>query len=114
MSNWIKKDDTVYIIAGNDKGKTGKVLRVNDDKILVEGINIRKKHIKKSQKSQVSQIVNVEIPIHISNVALCDKEGKKIRKLKVKRNNKKSRDLVYLDGDKETVYRSIKKKAKAK
>lgn len=110
MHNWIKKEDKVYILAGNDRGKSGVVLKVEGDKVLVEGINIRTRHVKKSQKAQFSQIAKVERPIHISNVALCDKDGKKIKKLKAKRNNKKSRDLVYSDGEKEIVHRSIKKK----
>ena len=112
MSSWIKKDDTVYVLSGNDKGKTGVVLGINGDRILVQGINIRKKHIKKSQKTQASQVINIEIPIHISNVALCDKDGKKIKKLSVKKGEKKSRELIYFEGEKEVVHRTIKKRAK--
>lgn len=108
---WIKKDDMVYILSGNDKGKTGVVLGVRDEKVIVQGINVRKKHVKKTQKTQASQILNIEMPIHISNVALCDKDGKKIKKLSVKNNNG-NRELIYFDGGKEVVYRTIKKRAK--
>ncbi len=108
--NWIKKDDNVYVIAGNDKGKTGTVLERRESSVIVRGLNMRKKHIKRTQKNQASQVVNIEVPIHISNVALCDKEGKKI-KLKTKRS-KSGVDLVYKENGKETVYRSIKKKRK--
>jgi large subunit ribosomal protein L24 len=111
MSKWIKKDDHVYVTAGNDKGKTGQVLQRKDSFVVVQGLNVRKKHIKRTQKNQSSQILSVEMPIHISNVALCDKEGKKM-KLKVKRKKDKSVDLVYKESGKDTVYRSIKKKRK--
>lgn len=112
MCSWIKKDDYVYVLSGNDKGKTGLVLGIKDDRIIIQGVNIRKRHIKKSQKSQASQVLNIEMPIHISNVALCTKEGKKIKKLSIKKGDKKSRDLIYLDDGKEVVYRSIRKRGK--
>ncbi len=63
------------VIAGNDKGKTGEVLAREEDRVLVQGVNIRKKHLKRTQQSQGGRIVEMEVPIHISNVALCDKEG---------------------------------------
>ncbi len=107
MSKWIRKDDNVLVIAGNDNGKTGKVLSRKEDRVLVQGINIRKKHMKKTQQSQSSQIINVEMPIHISNVMPCDKDGKPV-KLKVK-INEKTKELVYQDNGKEVVYRTIKK-----
>jgi large subunit ribosomal protein L24 len=110
--NWIKKDDKVYVLTGNDKGKTGTVIGIKEDRVLVQGVNVRKKHIKKSQKSQASQVLSIEMPIHISNVALCDKEGKKIKKINVTRNDKKNRDLTYFDGEKEIVHRTIKKREK--
>jgi large subunit ribosomal protein L24 len=68
----IKKGDTVYIRTGSSKGKTGRVLRVDRKKnqILVEGVNMRKKHQRPSQKSPKGGIVSVEQPIHLSNVAL--------------------------------------------
>jgi large subunit ribosomal protein L24 len=109
--SWIKKDDHVYVLAGNDKGKTGVVLQIKDDRALVKGINIRKKHLKKTQTAQSSQIIDIETSINISNLALCDKDGNKI-KVKVKKAEDGSRDLVYLDSGKEVVYRSIKKIAK--
>ena len=110
--SWIKKDDKVFVTTGNDKGKTGTVLAVSEDRILVQGVNIRKRHMKKTQKSQTSQIVSIERPIHISNVALCDKDGNKIKKVKVNRNNKKHIDLVYNAGDKEIVHRTLMKREK--
>jgi large subunit ribosomal protein L24 len=68
----IKKGDTVYVLTGSSKGKTGRVLRVDRKKnqILVEGVNMRKKHQRPSQKSPKGGIISKEQPIHLSNVAL--------------------------------------------
>ncbi len=68
----IKKGDTVYIRTGSDKGKTGRVLRVDYRKnaILVEGVNMRKRHQRPSQKNPKGGILSVEKPVHLSNVAL--------------------------------------------
>lgn len=67
----IKKNDTVKIIAGDDKGKTGKVLAVfpKKNQVLVEGCKLAKKAVKPSEKFQNGGFINKEIPIHISNVA---------------------------------------------
>lgn len=64
----IKKDQIVKVVAGDDKGKTGKVLAVKGEKVIVEGVNILTKHVK-PQNGQPGQIVKAEGPIHISNVA---------------------------------------------
>lgn len=70
----IHKNDNVMVIAGNDRGKTGKVLKVfpSISKIIVEGINIRKRHTKPSQKNPQGGILEKEAPIHISNVMFID------------------------------------------
>jgi len=75
----IKKNDKVKIIAGKDKGKAGKVLRVfpQADYILVEGINIVKKTRRKTQQDQQGGFVEYEAPLHISNVMLLDKKTNK-------------------------------------
>lgn len=68
----IRKGDTVYLRSGADKGKTGKVLRVNkkNDTVVIEGRNMMKKHQRPTQKQPKGGIVTLESPIHISNVAL--------------------------------------------
>jgi large subunit ribosomal protein L24 len=68
----IKKNDTVKILTGKDKGKTGKVLRVlrEQDKILVEGINLSKRHQRPTKQGQKGQIIDKAMPLHISNVKL--------------------------------------------
>ncbi|RDU57283.1 50S ribosomal protein L24 [Helicobacter sp. MIT 99-5507] len=66
----IKRDDMVLIIAGDDKGKTGKVLKVlpKESKVIVEGCNIVKKAIKPSDNNPKGGFISKEKPIHISNV----------------------------------------------
>ena len=70
----IKKGDIVYVNAGNDKGKTGKVLSVNikDDRAIVEGINMVSKHTKPNAKNTQGGIVKQEAGVHISNLQVVD------------------------------------------
>ncbi len=70
----IHKNDNVVVIAGNDKGKTGKVLKVfpKQSRVIIEGINIRKRHTKPTQNNPQGGIIEKESPIHISNVMLLD------------------------------------------
>jgi large subunit ribosomal protein L24 len=78
----IKKNDVVKVIAGNYKGKIGKVLRVfpERERVLVEGVNIVKKHVRKSPKYLQGGIIEMEAPIHVSNVMLvCPKCGQATR-----------------------------------
>jgi large subunit ribosomal protein L24 len=79
MASKIKKNDEVIAIAGKDKGKRGKVLRIIDDKrLLVEGLNMMKKHQKPNPKQgDQGGIVDKEAPIQISNVALYNPITKK-------------------------------------
>lgn len=71
---YIKKGDTVYVNAGNDKGKTGKVLTVipAKNRAIVEGINVVSKHTKPNSKQPQGGIVKQEASIHISNLQLLD------------------------------------------
>ena len=77
----IRKDDKVLVIAGKDKGKTGKVIRVipATNKVLVEKINLVKKAKRRTQQDQKGGFVEIEVPIHLSNVMLVDKDGKPTR-----------------------------------
>lgn len=108
MSKWIRKGDRVVVIAGNDKGKVGEVLSRFEERVLIQGINVRKKHLKATQETKGGRIIDMEVPIHISNVALCDKEGKAF-KVNVRLGNKGKRDLVYKTGNEQVVHRSVKK-----
>ena len=71
MPRHILKGDTVIVTAGNDRGATGEVLRVlpKADRVVVQGINLRAKHLKPSQANPQGGIVRREMPIHISNVS---------------------------------------------
>ena len=66
----VRKNDSVVVISGNDKGKSGKVLKVYPQKgrVIVEGVNIRKRHMRPTQSSQQGSIIEREFPIHASNV----------------------------------------------
>ncbi|HAC3637965.1 TPA_asm: 50S ribosomal protein L24 [Listeria monocytogenes] len=70
----VKKGDKVKVITGKDKGKSGKVLAAfpKKDRVLIEGINTVKKHTKPSNINPQGGILNVEAPIHVSNVMLID------------------------------------------
>ena len=91
----IKKGDTVIVLAGEDKGKTGKVLKVEREKMraIVEGVNIVTKSAKPSAKNPQGGFVKVEAPIHISNLSLIDpKSGEATRiAIKVKEDGTKVR-----------------------
>ena len=91
----IKKNDTVVVLAGEDKGKTGKVLKVlvEKNRALVEGVNMVSKSTKPSAKNPQGGIVKQEAPIHISNLSLLDpKSGKATRVgIKVTEDGKKVR-----------------------
>lgn len=77
----IRTGDTVKVIAGENKNKEGKVLKVlyDNDKVIVENVNMIKKHLKPSAQNPQGGIQEKEAPIHISNVALMDKEGNPTR-----------------------------------
>ena len=95
MASKIRRDDEVIVLAGKDKGKTGKVTKVlvEDSKVFVEGVNLVKKHQKPvPQLQQPGGIVEKEAPLHVSNVAIVnpatgkadrvgfrDEDGKKVR-----------------------------------
>lgn len=71
MARRIRKGDDVIVIAGKDKGKRGTVLSVNDERVVVENINLAKKHVKPNpNKGEQGGIVDKEMPLAISNVAL--------------------------------------------
>jgi large subunit ribosomal protein L24 len=78
----IKKGDKVIVISGKDRGKSGKVLRAlpREDRVIVEGVNVTKRHQKAKNQRQSGQIVDKTMPIHVSNVMISDpKSGKPTR-----------------------------------
>ncbi len=91
----IKKGDMVYVNAGNDKGKTGKVLSVSpkECRAIVEGVNMVSKHTKPNSKAPQGGIIKQEAPIHISNLNLIDPQSQKPTRVGYK-----------MDGDKKIRY----------
>jgi large subunit ribosomal protein L24 len=91
----IRKGDNVEVISGKDKGKSGKVLRVQPkkDRVFVEGLNIHKRHVKPrsirdAQRAEsVGGVIEEEGPIHISNVMLVDPKSNKPTRVGVTREN---------------------------
>ncbi|MDE0050261.1 MAG: 50S ribosomal protein L24 [Rhodospirillales bacterium] len=82
----IRKDDEVIVLTGRDKGKRGAVLRVvtRTDRVLVEGVNVTKRHVKPTQADPQGGIVEREAPVHISNVALIDPESDRPTRVRYK------------------------------
>ena len=87
----IKVGDNVRVITGSNKGKEGKVLKVlrNENRVLVDGVNIIKKHVKPNRTNESGGILEVEAPIHLSNVKVLGKETKKETKKEVKETKTK-------------------------
>lgn len=110
-NKWIKKGDKVRVIAGNDNGKIGEVIARREDRILIQGVNIRKRHTKSRDQNRTSEIVSMEMPIHISNIALCDAEGKKL-KLKVQIDKEGGKQLISIRDGKEVSHRTLRKPGK--
>jgi len=92
----IKKGDIVMVCRGKDRGKTGKVLKVDYDnlRVYVEGINIVKKHVKPRNIRERGGIIEKEAPIHISNVMLVDPKTNKPTRIKIVRKEDGSFERV--------------------
>ena len=86
----IKKGDTVVVLAGKDKGKKGNVQKVlvEDQRVIVEGINMVSKSTKPSAKNPQGGIVKQEAPIHVSNVSLIDPKSGKATRVSIKHEGK--------------------------
>jgi large subunit ribosomal protein L24 len=87
----IRRDDQVIVISGKDKGKTGKVLRVDRkaDKVFVEGLNMIKRHQRPNPANPNAQVgvIEREAPIHVSNVAIVDPKDNKPTRVGVRRDD---------------------------
>ena len=91
----VKVGDNVKILAGKCKGQTGRIVKTlkKDNKVVVEGINIVKKHVKPNRMNEVGSIVEVEAPIHVSNVMIIDPKTNKRTRIgkELDKNGKKVR-----------------------
>lgn len=104
MGRRIKTGDMVVVISGDDKGKTGKVLRVepSESRLYVEGVNFQYKHMKRSQQNPKGGRVRREGPLHISKVMIWSESAKKGQRFRIevregKRVRVGKRDGVVLD-----------------
>jgi large subunit ribosomal protein L24 len=104
----VRRGDEVIIIAGNDRGKSGKIIGFKgDNRVIVEGVNVRKKHMKRTQQNPKGQIIDLECPIHISNV-MASVGGRGV-KLRVRENPEGEKELYYRDSGEESSYRVANK-----
>ena len=105
----IKVGDKVRVITGNNKGSEGKVLKVlkAENRVIVDGVNVVKKHVKPNRQNETGGILEVEAPIHISNVKVLDKKSeKKETKKEVKETKKEVKET------KKATKRASKKESK--
>lgn len=87
----IKKNDTVAVITGKDKGKKGKILKAfpKEGRVVVEGVNIKKRHQRARKGGQKGQIVDYPAPMHVSNVMLVDSKSGKPTRVRMKTDGSK-------------------------
>lgn len=106
----LRKGDEVVVISGNDKGKRGKVLRISGERLVVEGVNVRKKHRKSDGQNSTPRIIDVECAIHHSNVKIWIQDRAVRLKAQVHQDGKK--DWVYLNNGQLEVYRPVQSSGK--
>lgn len=85
----LKKGDKVIVIAGKDRGETGTIARVlpKENKVLIDGINVAKRHRKATSQARAGQIVDKSMPVHASNVMLVDGKSGKGTRIKIERKD---------------------------
>ena len=110
MALHIKKGDTVEIIAGDHKGATGKVLRIirEKNKVVVQGHNLAKKHVRPSRRNPQGGRITVEQPIHISNVLPVSTKSSRGGRVRYKVSEDGTKKKVALDGSEIGVIRKAK------
>ena len=84
----LKTGDKVVVVSGSNKGKEGKITKTLENRVIIEGVNLVKKHLKPKNNNGTGEIVEVEAPIHSSNVMLVDPKTKKPTKVKIEKDNK--------------------------
>lgn len=98
----IKKNDNVIVLTGKDKGKSGKVVRVfpNDNKVIVEKVNLVKKNFRNKITGDKGEIIEKEMPIEVSNVAILDPKDKKPTRIGYKMEGDKKVRIAKRSGSK--------------
>lgn len=91
------------VIAGKDKGTTGTIVRVltRENKVVVDGVNVAKRHKKPSAQSRTGAIVEIAMPVHVSNVMIADPKGGKPTRVKITRTDKGVRTRVAVKSGQE-------------
>lgn len=84
----LKTGDKVVVVSGSNKGKEGKITKILESRVVVEGVNLVKKHLKPKNNNGNGEIIETEAPIHISNVMLVDPKTKKPTKVKIDKDSK--------------------------
>ncbi len=112
MARHVKKGDTVEIIAGVNKGATGKVMRMipGKDRVLVGGVNLAHKHVRPSQKNPQGGRIRVERPIHISNVLPVNPKSNKGTRIRFEADTKGNKKRTAVDGSEISIVTRAKKK----
>jgi large subunit ribosomal protein L24 len=112
MAIHIKKDDMVQVITGDYRGATGKVLHVlrDENKVIIQGINLAKKHVKPSRRNVSGGRINIEQPVHISNVLPVNPKTSKGTKVHYEFGKDGSKQRVAKDGTKISDIRRPNKK----
>jgi large subunit ribosomal protein L24 len=112
MATHVKKDDMVVIIAGDHKGATGRVLRVipEKNKVVVQGHNMAKKHVRPSRKNPQGGRINVEQPIHISNILPVNPKTSRSSRVHYQLNKDGTKKRVAVDGTEISVVKKAKNK----
>ena len=114
MAIHVKKDDMVQIIAGDSRGATGKVLRVlpDENKVVVQGLNLAKKHVRPSRRNPSGGRINIEQPIHISNVLPVSPKTSKGSRVRYELDKDGVKRRVAKDGSKISDVRYSKKNSR--
>jgi large subunit ribosomal protein L24 len=112
MAMHVKKDDMVQVITGDHKGTTGKVLRVmrEENKVIIQGINLAKKHVRPSRRNPSGGRINIEQPIHISNVLPVNPKTNKGSRVRYELGKDGGKMRVAKDGTKISDIRRSEKK----
>lgn len=98
----IKKGDKVQVIAGKDRGKTGTIARAfpSEEKVIIEGVNVVKKHLRASQQNRKGQIIEKAMPLHVSNVMIVDPKSGKPTRVRIERSGNTRTRVAVKSGTK--------------
>ncbi len=109
----VKVGDNVKILAGKDKGKEGRIIKTlkKTNQVVVEGVNVVKKHVKPNRMNEVGSIIEIEKPIHVSNVKLSEEKKSDAKKATTKKVTAK-KETTKKEAVKETAKKTTKKKDK--